>query len=121
MAKMNFDQRGQKVGNQIIAEKIDVINLGAEHSKTEFIAELQKFLTELKSTTQAGSIEKKVAVDVESHINKVISEAEKSKPKEKAIREHLEGAKSLLEGIMSASNLVAALIQAAKIAGSLFL
>jgi len=119
MAK--FDQRNQKVVNQVNAESIGVVNFGAVQNKAELVAELQKLLSEINKATQAGVIKGEVSVDVESHIKKAVIEVEKPEPKKKSILEHIEGAKSLLDGITSATGLVTALIQAAKIAGSLFL
>ena len=119
MAK--FDQRNQKVVNQINAESIGVVNFGAVQNKAELVAELQKLLPEINKATQAGIINEEVSVDVESHIKKAVIEVGKPEPKKKTVLEHIEGAKSLLDGITSATGLVTTLIQAAKIAGSLFL
>lgn len=119
MAK--FDQRGQQVVNQINADSVGVINFGVVQNKAEFVAELRKLLSEVNKATQAGIVKEEVAVDVESHIRKAVIEVEKPEPKKKSILDHIEGAKSLLDGITSATGLVTALIQAAKIAGSLFL
>ncbi len=121
MAKSLFDQRGQTVGNQVNAESIGDVNFGAIQSKAELIAELRKTLFEVTKATKAGSIAEDVSVDVESHIKKAIIEAEKSEPKKKTIINHLEGAKSLLDGITSATGLVTAILQATKVVGGLFL
>jgi hypothetical protein len=119
MAK--FDQRGQKVVNQVNAESIDTINFGAVQSKAELIAELRKILSELNKATKAGFIKNDIAVHVKSHIKKAISEAEKPEPKKKSILDQIEGAKKLLDGITSATGLVTALMQAIKIVGGLLL
>jgi ABC-type hemin transport system substrate-binding protein len=119
MAKININR--QTVGNQIIADKIDVINLGTVQSKAELASELRKLLSVLQKETKAGKIDKKVSSSVESRIQKAVSETEKAEPKKKTILDHIEGAKSLLDGVSSATGLVTALMQAAKIAGSLFL
>lgn len=119
MAK--FDQRGQQVVNQVNAESIGSVNFGTVQSKAELVAELRKLLSEVSKATQAGMIKEEVSVDVESHIKKAVIEVEKPEPKKKSVISHIEGAKSLLDGITSATGLVTALIQAAKIAGSLLL
>jgi hypothetical protein len=119
MAK--FDQRGQKVTNQINAESVGVVNFGAVQNKAELVAELRKLLSEVNKVTQAGIIKEEIAVDVESHIKKAVIEAGKLEPKKKSILDHLEGAKKLLDGITSATGLVTALMQAAKIVGGLFI
>lgn len=119
MAK--FDQRGQQVVNQVNAESIGSVNFGAIQSKAEFVAELRKLLSEVNKATQVGKIKEEVSVDVESHIKKAVIEIEKPESKKKSVIDHIESAKRLLEGITSATGLVTALIQAAKIAGGLLL
>lgn len=119
MAK--FDQRNQKVTNQINAESIGNINFGIIQDKTELIAELRKLLSEIQKANQLGNIKEDISIDVESHIRKAVIEIEKPEPKKNSVIEHLEGAKKLLDGITSATGLVGALMQAVKIAGSLFL
>ena len=119
MAK--FDQRGQKVVNQVNAETVSMVNFGAVQNKGKFVAELRKLLAEVNKATQVGAINKEVSVDVGAHIKKAIIEAEKPEPKKKSILDHIEGAKDLLEGITSATSLVTALIEAAKIVGGLFI
>ena len=119
MAK--FDQRGQKVTNQINADSVGVVNFGAVQNKAELVVELRKLLSEVNKATEAGILKEEVAVDVESHIKKAVIESGKSEPKKKSILEHLEGAKKLLDGVTSATGLVTALIQAIKIIGGLFL
>lgn len=116
-----FDQRGQHVINQVNANTIDTVNFGAVQTKAELIAELRKLLSEVEKATKAGIVEGDISVDVESHIKKAVIEAEKPEPKKKSILDHLEGAKSLLDGITSATGLITAIMQAAKIAGTLFL
>lgn len=117
----NFDQRNQKVVNQINAEKIGVVNFGTVQSKAELIAELHNLLSEVSKANRAGNIKEDISIDVESHIRKAVVELEKPEPKKIPIIEHLEGAKKLLEGITSATNLISALMQAIKIIGGLFL
>jgi hypothetical protein len=119
MAK--FIQTGQQVNNQVNAESIGVVNFGAVQSKMELASELRKLLSALQKETKAGKIDKKISSKAETHINKAVSEAEKPEPKKQTMLDHIEGAKGLLDGISSATGLVTALIQAAKIAGSLFL
>jgi hypothetical protein len=119
MAK--FDFRGQKVNNQVVAETIGTVNFGGVQNKDELIVELRKLISEVAKATQEGIVNKEVSTGITLHIEKAIFEAEKPEPKKKKITENIEGAKSLLDGVTSASNLVSALITAAKIAGSLFL
>ena len=115
MAK--FDQRGQKVVNQYNA---DVINFGSVQNKAELISEMRKLVTEVNKATQAAVIEEKISIDVESHLKKAVIEMKEPSPNKATILEHIEGAKKLLESVTSATSLVTALIQAAKIAGEIF-
>lgn len=127
MAK--FDQRHQQVVNQtnadtvnqVNANSVGTVNFGSIQNKDEFIAELRKLLAEIEMASNKGSIEKKIAVDVEFHVKKAIVEIEEPHPQKKTILDHIAGAKSLLEGLSSATGLVTALMQAATIAGGLFL
>lgn len=127
MAK--FDQRHQQVVNQTNAETVNQVNansigsvnFGSTQNKAEFIAELRKLLEEIEKAANTGAIEKKIAVDVEFHIKKAVVEIEEPQPKKKNILDHIASAKTLLEGLSSATGLVTALMQAAKIAGGLFL
>ena len=115
----NFDQRGQQVVYQFNAT--GDINFGAAQNKAELVGELRKLLSELNKATQAGVVQKEIALDVESHIKEAVIQAEKPVPNKKSILDHINGAKTLLESITSATGLVTALIQAAKLVGSLFL
>lgn len=118
MAK--FDQRGQHVVNQVNAESIGSINFGAVQNKAELVVELRKLLSEVTKATQTGAIKEKTSVDIETHIRKAIIEVDEPQPKKETILDHIEGARSLLEGVSSATGLVTALMQAAKIAGEIF-
>lgn len=127
MAK--FDQRHQQVVNQTNADTVNQVNansvasvnFGSTQSKVEFIAELRKLIEEIEKASNTGAIEKKIAVDVEFHIKKAVVEIEEPHPQKKNILDHISSAKTLLEGLSSATGLVNALMQAAKIAGGLFL
>lgn len=115
MAK--FDQRGQQVVNQYNA---DVINFGSVQNTAELLSEMSKLLLEVNKATQTGIVSEKISIDVESHLKKAVIEMKESSPKKTTILEHLEGAKTLLEGVASATGLVTALMQAIKIAGEIF-
>ena len=119
MAK--FDFRGQKVKNQVVAESIGVVNFGTVQNKDELVAELRNLISEINKATEGGIVVKDISEEVKVYMKKAIAEAEKPEPKKKAVIENIEGAKTLLDGVTSASNLVSALMTAVKIAGSLFL
>jgi hypothetical protein len=118
MAK--FDQRGQKVVNQVNAESNGHVNFGAVQNKAELVVELRKILSELNKAAKVGLVKDDIAVHVKSHIKKAISEAEKPEPKKESILNQIDGAKKLLDGITSATGLMTALMQVSKIIGGLF-
>lgn len=115
----SFDQRGQNVTYQFNAK--GDINLGDVQNKAEFIAELRKLISEVHLASKLGSIQEEVGVDVQAHLQKAIIQAEKEKPDEKTLIDHINGAKTIIESLSSASGLVAALIQAANLARRFFL
>ncbi|MBL8091626.1 MAG: hypothetical protein JNJ43_14920 [Anaerolineales bacterium] len=119
MAK--FDLSHSKVTNQVVAETINSVNFGTVQNKEDLVVELRELISEINKATKKGLVKKKISTDVKSHIEKAITEVRKPDAKKQPILEHIEGAKSLLDGMTSASNLVTSLITAAKIAGSLFL
>lgn len=119
MAK--FIQTNQQVQNQVNADSIGFVSFGNEQNNEELIILLNDFLTEVKKLAKNGNIEKDTASKVETHVKKAIAETKKPEPKKKTMLENIEGAKKLLEGITSATNLISTLIQAAKIVGAFLL
>jgi len=104
-----FDQRGQKVNNQI--NVAGNFNFGT-NNVADMSSELQKLLDEVKKATKSGDIDAETGIDVEAKVKKAIVHAEKSSPDKKSILDNINGAKSLIEGVSSAVNLVTLFIQA---------
>lgn len=105
-----FNQQGQHVcGNQY--------NTGRDM----VITELQNLQTEVTKAIRAGTLNDKIAAEVESKINSDIVQAQKPKPEKKTIVEYLDEAKKLIEGLTSASGLVAAIIKTADLVRTVFL
>lgn len=119
MAKFDFSKA--KIENQVVAETIGVVNFGKVQNRDELATELRNLISEINKATQEGIVIKDVSDEVKAYIKKAIAETEKSKPQKSVVIENIEGAKTLLDGVTSASKLVSALMTAAKIAGSLFL
>lgn len=115
----SFDQRGQNVTYQFNAK--GNINFGNIQNKPEFVAELRKLISEVHLASKSGDMQEETAVDVQAHLQKAIIQAEKEKPDQKTLIDHINGAKTIIESLSSASGLVSALIQAASLARSLFL
>ena len=113
-----FDQRGQTVKYQFNAA--GNINFGSIQDKSEVVNELRKLLDEISKANTAGVINQETAIDIEANVKKVIVQAEKNEPDKSIMLDHLEQAKLLLDGLISATSLVTALIQAAEIVRKFF-
>ena len=113
-----FDQRGQNVSYQYNAA--GNINFGAVQNRQDFITELEKLKTELHKATDASVIDADVATDAEYQLSKAINQAKKPDANQKTILEHINGAKTLIEGVAAASGLVTGLLTAAEQAHKFF-
>ena len=107
-----FDQRGQHVNYQYNAA--GNINFGAVASNADVVGELRKLLDEINKAISAGAIDPENGVDVESKVKKAIIQAEKPTPDKQSILENIEGAKKIIEGMVSAVGLVGGFVQAAE-------
>lgn len=105
-----FDQRGQHIhGNQYNAQHM---NFGSVQNKNDLVSELEKLKEEVGKSQKDGALDKKKATDVEYLITKATQEAEEVKPDKKTTLDYLMQAKSLLEGVSTASTFVSALVEA---------
>ena len=105
----SFDQRGQKVNKQI--NVAGNINFGT-NNRADISPELQKLLDEIKKAMKSGDIDAERGIDVEAKVKKAIVQAEKPNPDKNGILNNINGAKSLIEGVASAVNLVTLFVQA---------
>ena len=105
-----FDQRGQKVNYQYNAA--GNINFGSVQDKVDVSEELQKLLAEVRKAAEANVFGDEVAVDVEAKVKKAIIQSQKPESDKKTTIDYLNEAKALIEGITSASGLVAGIVQA---------
>lgn len=119
MTNTYFDQKGQNVTYQFNAA--GNINFGDVQNKKELVDELRKLLVEVIKATQAGITKEEISVDVESHIRKAEIELRKPEPQKEKVVGHINGAKSLLEGVTAAAELVSALVKAATLVGGFIL
>ena len=114
-----FDQRGQTVhGDQYNAGHD--INFGTVHSFQDFAAQLEKLRNQVVKSVEQGTLDKDTAIDVESHLKKASTQANKPSPDKKTILQNIEEAKALIGGITTASSMVGALAQAAQAIQKLF-
>lgn len=114
-----FDQRGQRVTYQYNAA--GNINFSAATSNMDVIVELKKLLAEVDKAISAGVIDAEIGTDVEAKVKKAIIQAEKPEPKKQDILDNIEGAIKIIEGMASATGLVAGFIQAAETVRKFFL
>ncbi len=105
-----FDQRGQKVNNQI--NVAGNFNFGTNNS-ADISPELQKLLDEIKEVIKSGNVDAETGIDIEAKVKKAIVQAEKPNPDKNGILDNINGAKLLIEGMSSAVNLVTLFVQAA--------
>lgn len=105
-----FDQRGQKVNYQYnIAGNL---NFGSATNSNDAVQELKKLLEEVNKATTKGVIDAEVSIDVEANIKKAVILAEKPQPDKQGILEHIQGAKTLIDGLASATGLIGGFMQA---------
>jgi hypothetical protein len=102
-----FNMQGQQVDKQIIAGRD--INMGAEQSLADVLSELQELKVATAHAHQQGLLSPEVATAVEYQIVKATQQAEKAPPNKPALLEHLNRAKSLVEGVAAASGIVTGL------------
>ena len=108
-----FNQHNQKVGYQYNAA--GNINFSSVQSNESLLSELRKLRAEFAKAIEMGVFEKKVAVDVSYKLDKALIEAEEPKPNKSKVEEYLIEVKTLIEGITTATGLIATLTQAAEL------
>jgi len=106
-----FDQRNQKVKYQFNAA--GNINFGTVQNTASLLIELRKLRSEFDNAIATGIFKKKIALEVNYKLDKVLVAAEEPKPDKKTFEEHLNEVIALIEGVVAATGLVAALTQAA--------
>src|SRR5262249_45489372 len=105
-----FDQRGQQVTYQYNAA--GDINLGAVQNRMDLVGELGKLQREMTQARQAGIFDEAVATDAEYQLTKAVQEAKRPDPHKGTLLGHLSNAKTLVEGVVAAGGLAAALTKA---------
>lgn len=106
-AKTMFNQSGQHVINQQNA--MGNITNHQVQSHLNLRRELQELKVAIAHARQQGLLSPEAATDVEDQIVKATQQAEKEPPNKPSLLEHLNRAKSLLEGIAAASGIVTGL------------
>lgn len=117
-AVTQFDMRGQNVTNQYNAGHD--INFGSVQTPADLVAELEKLRTELAKAKEAGIINDEQAIDAEYQITKAVQLAQKPNPDKETILDHLNTAKTFIEGIAAAGGLVTTLVTAVQAVQKLF-
>ncbi len=109
-----FNQQGQTVQNQYIAE---TINFGQATTPDTYLKLLRALQAELDKVIQSNELENDKAIDVEYHLKKAVDYAEKPDPDKKSIIEHLTSAKDFVSNV---GGLALALNGAIAAVGALF-
>jgi hypothetical protein len=105
-----FDQRGQQVTYQYNAG--GDINFGAVQNRLDLVQELENLQIEMARAIQAGVFDEGVATEADYQVKKAVQEAKNSKPDKTSITGHLNGAKTVIEGVAAASGIVTGLVKA---------
>ncbi len=102
-----FNQNNQKVyGNQY--------NVGGDLIVNPEVSRiLDNLILEVKKSTENGNIPNAVATKMQTQIQDVVAEIKKPECNKMTILEKLNGAKSLIEGVASASGLIKILVETA--------
>jgi hypothetical protein len=108
-----FDQRDQHVMYQYNAA--GNINFGAVQNRVDLVDELEKLQTELTAARRAGIFSEEIATDATFQLTKAVQQAQQPAPDKKTLLNHLNSAKTLIEGVTAASGLVTALVKAAEL------
>lgn len=113
-----FDQQGQQVNYQYNAA--GNINLGSVQNQAQLANQLEKLKAELSAAAEAQVIDAETFTDAEYQMTKAIQATEKPKANKKGMINHLNNAKSILEGVTAASGIVTALNKVIQLAVGLF-
>lgn len=113
-----FDQHGQHVNYQYNAA--GDINLGSVQNQVQLVEELGKLKSELSKAAEAQMIDAEVFTDADYQMTKAIQQAKKPEPNKKNVMDHLNSAKSVLEGVTAASGIVTGLNKVVQLVVSLF-
>ncbi|HSH82145.1 MAG TPA: hypothetical protein VLA19_26765 [Herpetosiphonaceae bacterium] len=105
-----FDQRGQNVNYQYNAA--GNINFGAVQNSNDLVAELEKLRDEVRKAAMANIIKGEVVEDTEYQLTKAITQAKKPELDKKALVDHLNTAKTLMESAKTAAGLVGGIVTA---------
>jgi len=115
----SFNQSNQKVsGNQYNAG--EDINIGSVQNTESLAKVLNMILVEISHLTEAGKLNKKISKEVEDKVKKVVAQSQNATPDKKSTASLLTEAKSLIEGISSATTLITLLSQATEAVKRLF-
>lgn len=114
----SFDMRGQRVTNQYNAGRD--INFSNVQTSLDLVAELEKIREEFELAKGTTIVNEEIATDAEYQVTKAIQQAKKPEPDKKSILDHLNAAKTLVEGIAAAGGLVTAIVNAVEAVHKIF-
>jgi arginine repressor len=112
-----FNMSNQHVNYQYNAENI---NFGAVQNRLDLVGELEKLQTEVTQAKLARIFDKEGAIDAEYEVKEAVQEAKKPQPDKRTVSDHLNRAKTAIEGVAAAGGLVTALVKAAELVQKFF-
>ncbi len=113
-----FDQRNQQVNTQYNAA--GDINFSSVQNSVDFVNELKKLKVELARMAEEEIVDGEIVTDADYQLTKAIQLAEKDQPNKTSILEHLNNAKSYLEGVATLAKVAIAVGSAIAAASTLF-
>jgi FAD synthase len=96
------------------------ITFGAARNKDDFLSQLAKLRAEFAVFAQQAGLDEEKRIEVDAKLQLASVEANKVQPAKQTLIERLSGAKTLLEGVATAGNLVGALSTAINTTHKLF-
>src|SRR5437762_13756993 len=105
-----FDQRGQRVTYQYNAA--GNINIGGVQDRADLAGELEKLRAEVSKAREGSALDEDTATDAEYQMSKAVQQARKPEPDKKSLLDHINTAKSLIEGAAAAAPAAASLVSA---------
>lgn len=116
-----FDQRGQKVTNQMnVAGNASGINFADAGDRATLVAQLESLKSALKEAVGRGDLQEEPAFDADYQVSKALRQATSTAPDGGRIIGYLKEAQAVLKATTSAAAIVTAIGQAVEAVQRLF-
>lgn len=116
---MPFNQQGQTVhGSQYNAE--GDMYIGGAQNASELGKQLEQLKLQLVQARQQGALDADTSTEAEEMVDKALQQTKKPQPNKTNILNYLHTAKGIIEGVASASGIVATLVHVVESVQRLF-